>query len=74
MYAFGGVYVDLDFECFLNMNSLLEQGDAVLGMMGDDMSFEHALPNAWVNHEKCVSVDLICRWRLNRITRSGYFV
>ena len=49
LYHYGGIYCDLDFECLKNFDPLLAESqnvDVVLGYMGDDNDFEHAIPNA----------------------------
>jgi len=47
MHAYGGVYVDLDCECFKSVEPLLE-GDVVLGRLNSDPTFHHAIPNAFL--------------------------
>ena len=46
LYLHGGIYVDLDTECVKPLDPLRGQADVVLGWMGDDPTFEHAIPNA----------------------------
>lgn len=51
LYRYGGVYVDLDFVSLRPMGPLLSSatpGTPVLAYMGDDVSFPHAIPNAWL--------------------------
>ncbi|KAJ3053690.1 hypothetical protein HK097_003616 [Rhizophlyctis rosea] len=48
MHHMGGVYVDLDAECLKPLDSLLTQDAAYIGQMGEDRTFEHSLPNAWL--------------------------
>lgn len=46
-HRLGGVYADLDFECLRPFEEVLtEDCDVVLGQMGADLEFEHAVPNA----------------------------
>ncbi len=46
LYAFGGIYADLDVYCLEPLDGIVGQPLAVLGRMGADPDFEHALPNA----------------------------
>jgi inositol phosphorylceramide mannosyltransferase catalytic subunit len=46
LYRFGGIYADMDTECLKPLDALLHAGDVVLGRMGPDPEFEHAVPNA----------------------------
>eukprot|EP00877_Chromochloris_zofingiensis_P006659 jgi/Chrzof1/2246/Cz11g08085.t1 len=48
MYMYGGVYADLDVECLKPMDSLLKGHGAVLAYMGNDTSWEHSIPNAFM--------------------------
>ncbi|PHH89809.1 hypothetical protein CDD83_5215 [Cordyceps sp. RAO-2017] len=62
MYMYGGVYADLDTEClrpteelqkrynvlFDGPNARPSMDTAMFGRMGDDPSFEHSIPNAWM--------------------------
>ena len=46
LFAFGGLYADMDSECLAPLK-LGERRDAVLlGRMGADLGFEHSVPNA----------------------------
>lgn len=47
MFHHGGLYADMDTECLAPLDGYLQsQGDVVLGAMGGDASFPHAIPNA----------------------------
>lgn len=46
LYHFGGIYADMDTECLRPFDTLLDKGDVILGRMGTDGAFPHALPNA----------------------------
>jgi len=46
LYTFGGVYADMDTECVRSLDKLRGAGDVVLGRMGRDPAFDHAIPNA----------------------------
>lgn len=46
LYRFGGIYADMDTECLKPLDPLLNAGDAIVGRMGIDESFEHSIPNA----------------------------
>jgi hypothetical protein len=48
MYAYGGVYSDLDTECLKPLDPLLEGRRVVLAAMGTDMSITHSIPNAFM--------------------------
>ncbi|TPX42159.1 hypothetical protein SeMB42_g03749 [Synchytrium endobioticum] len=48
MHKFGGVYMDLDFECIRPMDSLLNVSTSLLGYLSDDYEYEHNIPNAWM--------------------------
>ncbi|TPX35106.1 hypothetical protein SmJEL517_g02456 [Synchytrium microbalum] len=48
MHKFGGVYMDLDFECLRPLDSLLNEATALLGYLSDDWQYEHNIPNAWM--------------------------
>jgi hypothetical protein len=46
LYRFGGLYVDMDTECLRPVDEALGEGDVILGTMGSDQGFNHAIPNA----------------------------
>jgi mannosyltransferase OCH1-like enzyme len=46
LHYYGGLYVDMDFECLRNLDPLLEEKQIVLGRMGYDAIYAHSLPNA----------------------------
>lgn len=46
LYAFGGIYADMDVECLRPLDGLLDRGNVVLGRMGSDPDFPHSIPNA----------------------------
>ena len=46
LYAFGGVYADLDVVGLRSLQSLVGSPHVVLGRMGFDRDFRHAIPNA----------------------------
>jgi len=61
LYHYGGVYVDMDFECLKSFDDILAMGDAdvnsntntdtsdiIFGRMGDEVKYdhEHNIPNA----------------------------
>lgn len=46
LYRFGGLYADMDTECLKPLDPILHAGDVLLGRMGPDPEFEHAVPNA----------------------------
>lgn len=46
LYLHGGIYVDMDTECLQPLDSLTAHTGVVLGRMGDDTGFAHAIPNA----------------------------
>jgi hypothetical protein len=46
LFLHGGFYLDLDMECLKPLDRYLEAGDVVLGRMGPDPDFQHAIPNA----------------------------
>jgi FkbM family methyltransferase len=46
LYAFGGIYADLDVYCLKSLDSIVGQKAVVLGRMGADPDFEHSVPNA----------------------------
>ncbi|UZJ55664.1 hypothetical protein CBS101457_004984 [Exobasidium rhododendri] len=63
MNAFGGVYFDFDIECIRPFDELFEKKqdaeqvakevggnhmEAYFGQMGDDVNFEHSIPNDWM--------------------------
>ena len=48
LYHYGGLYVDLDFECLKKIETLLENYDLVFGRMGENQSFLHSIPNAFM--------------------------
>jgi mannosyltransferase OCH1-like enzyme len=49
MYAYGGVYTDLDAESLRPLDGLLAGRAAVLAAMGSDLdTFEHSIPNAFM--------------------------
>jgi inositol phosphorylceramide mannosyltransferase catalytic subunit len=47
LYHFGGVYIDMDSECLRPLERLCKNNaGVVLGQMGQDRTFVHAIPNA----------------------------
>ena len=46
LHHYGGVYVDLDFESIRPMDQYLEGKQLILGRMGNDIDWEHSIPNA----------------------------
>lgn len=49
LYHYGGVYVDMDFECIRNFDDILElDADVIFGYMGNPTEYnhEHNIPNA----------------------------
>lgn len=46
LYAYGGVYADLDVQCLRSLDTLIGGEGVFLGRMGGDPDFEHAVPNA----------------------------
>ena len=48
MYAYGGVYVDMDVESLKPLDLVLQGHQAVLASMGTDLSFSESLPNAFL--------------------------
>lgn len=48
LYHHGGIYADMDFECLKSFNDLImdTEYDVILGRMGNDVNFEHSIPNA----------------------------
>ena len=51
LYHYGGVYVDMDFECIKSFDDILQmenENDVILGRMGDAEKYqhEHNIPNA----------------------------
>ncbi|HTF67970.1 MAG TPA: glycosyltransferase [Edaphobacter sp.] len=46
LYTFGGFYADMDTECLRPLDGLLDLADVILGLMGQDRSFRHSIPNA----------------------------
>jgi len=52
LHHYGGVYVDLDFECLKNIQPLLDNYGLVFGRMGNDHAFSHSIPNAFMASSK----------------------
>ncbi|TPX47391.1 hypothetical protein SeMB42_g03337 [Synchytrium endobioticum] len=48
MHRYGGVYMDLDFECLRALDPLLHAPAAVLAYLSTDYKYEHNIPNAWM--------------------------
>jgi mannosyltransferase OCH1-like enzyme len=48
MSVYGGVYMDLDFECVKPMDDLIFDNHLVLGKLGPNIQRGHSLPNAWM--------------------------
>lgn len=46
LFHHGGFYCDLDTECLKSLDTLRDNGDVLLGRMGEDPGFAHAVPNA----------------------------
>lgn len=46
LFAFGGLYADMDSECLRPLDLEHRTEDVVLGRMGPDQGFEHSIPNA----------------------------
>jgi mannosyltransferase OCH1-like enzyme len=49
LFTEGGFYADLDFQCLAPLERLpTESHDVILGRMGTDPGFRHAIPNAFM--------------------------
>ena len=46
LHYYGGLYVDLDYECLKNIEPLLDDYDIVFSYVGEDRSFERSVSNA----------------------------
>lgn len=49
LYHYGGIYVDMDFECIRNFDDILNiESDVIFGRMGNEIEYnhEHNIPNA----------------------------
>ncbi|MBP2276033.1 glycosyltransferase [Sphingomonas sp. PL20] len=46
LFEFGGLYADMDSECLRPLRLSMRTNDILLGWMGTNKAFEHALPNA----------------------------
>jgi mannosyltransferase OCH1-like enzyme len=46
LYLHGGIYADMDTECLRPLDALTQRPGVVLGRMGSDEDFPHAVPNA----------------------------
>ena len=48
MYEFGGIYVDMDFECYKSIDPLLleYENEVILGRLGNKMDWKHSFPNS----------------------------
>ena len=46
MYAYGGLYSDLDTKCLKPLDPLLKGHTAVLAVLGTDLEWEESVPNA----------------------------
>ena len=46
LFLYGGVYADMDTECLRPLATMPLSGDVILGQMGPDLNFAHAIPNA----------------------------
>jgi len=46
LYEFGGLYVDMDTQCLRPVDEALRTGDVILGWMGREAGFAHAISNA----------------------------
>ena len=46
LFLIGGFYADMDSECLRPLEPLRDRADVLLGRMGWDNGFEHAVPNA----------------------------
>ncbi len=46
LYLYGGIYADMDTECLRPLDALTQRPGVVLGRMGSDDDFPHAVPNA----------------------------
>jgi len=56
LYAYGGVYVDLDYLCLKNLEPLLAGYDLVLTYTGRDKAFAHSISNAIMASSKGMSL------------------
>lgn len=46
LFAFGGLYADMDSECLRPLELGARNEDVLLGRMGPDRGFDHSIPNA----------------------------
>jgi len=52
LFHYGGLYVDLDFECLKNIDPLLEGNDLLFGKINDSKNFSDSIPNAFMASSK----------------------
>lgn len=48
MYEYGGIYVDMDFECYKPIDPLIEEykNEVILGRLGNNKKWIHSVPNS----------------------------
>jgi inositol phosphorylceramide mannosyltransferase catalytic subunit len=46
LLLYGGVYADMDTQCLRPLSTIPLSGGVILGQMGPDVNFPHAIPNA----------------------------
>lgn len=68
LYAFGGIYADMDVECLRPLDGLLDRGDVVLGRMGSDPDHPHSIPNAIMASKPREEFWLLAMWLLREMS------
>jgi SAM-dependent methyltransferase len=71
LYAIGGIYADMDVECLRPLDSLLSQGDVVLGRMGSNPDSRHSIPNAIMASTSRQEFWLLVIWLLMDLAKQG---
>lgn len=64
LYTFGGIYADMDAECLKPLDELRYRGDVLLGRMGNDLDFQHSIPNATMASKPREEFWLLVIWTM----------
>jgi len=79
MYLYGGVYSDLDMDPLKPTDELIKELNlspdkpvAIVGHMGDDYTYGHNVPNAWMISTPGHPFWMFCIAKIMQLTAQGY--
>ena len=62
MYEYGGIYVDMDYECYKPIDPLIEEykNEVILGRLGNNKKWIHSVPNSILFQNQSLSFGYMC--------------